>query len=184
MKDQSLATALRTVHRLFASSASDSSPFPPTLLYNEGWLLRLILDWFAAYELPDHWLDFARHARWYSEAYLPSAFAARRRRDPLAEASTHADAVIGHFEIGARAKGDLSLRPDATQLVVLEAKLFSRLSVGVKNVATFDQAARSVACIAETLRRARRHPASLKRLGFYVLAPHTELVKFASVMSP
>ena len=48
--------------------------------------------------------------------------------------------------------------PDARQFVLLEAKLFNRLSSGVKNAPFFDQAARSVACMAEVLRRADREP--------------------------
>jgi hypothetical protein len=175
MKDESLAVALRTIHNLLESSVSDSSHFPPTLLYNEGWLLRLILDWFARHELPGHPLDFAPGASWYSEARLPPAFAMRFRGDPLAESWTHADGVVGHFEIGSSAKSDLSIRPDATQFVVLEAKMFSGLSRGVTRAPAFDQAARTVACMAEALRRASRQPASLQRSGFYVLAPESQI---------
>ena len=31
------------ISRLTAMLNSDPLPFPPTLLYNEGWLLRLVL---------------------------------------------------------------------------------------------------------------------------------------------
>jgi hypothetical protein len=185
MKDESLAGALRTIHNLLESSVSDSSHFPPTILYNEGWLLRLVLDWFAEQAAPRHPLQFAPGASWYSEARLPPAFAMRYRGDPLAESWTHADGVVGHFEIGSKAKSDLSIRPDATQFLVLEAKLFSRLSRGVTRAPGFDQAARNVACIAEALRRAGRQPGALQRLGFYVVAPQAqiELGLFAAAMS-
>ena len=39
-------------------------------------------------------------ARWFSEAWLASAFLPRFRGDRLAESRTHADAVVGHFTIG------------------------------------------------------------------------------------
>ena len=114
-------------------------------------------------------------ARWYSEALLPSAFLARFQGDPLAESWTHADGVIGHFEIGMHSKTGLSLLPDAHYLVVLEAKLFSPLASGVTNAPTYDQAARTVACIAEILHRANRQPSEVSHLGFYVLAPQSQI---------
>ncbi len=113
--------------------------------------------------------------RWYSEALLPSAFLRQSRRDSRAESWTHADGVIGHFNIGNGAKGNLTLHPDANHFVVLEAKMFSKLSSGVKNAPHFDQAARSVACIAEILKRAKRHPDHFASLGFYVVAPASQI---------
>lgn len=149
--------------------------FPPTVLFNENWLLRLALDWFAAHPTEAHPLGFRDGARWFSEALLPSAFLARHKGDPLAESWTHADGAIGHFQIGAGAKGDLALLPDATQLTILEGKIFSRLSPGVKKAPYFDQAARNVACIAEVLCRAERPPGQVATLGFYVLAPQSQI---------
>ena len=40
-------------------SDGESKVFPPTLLYNEGWLLRLILDWFSTHEVKDHPISFS-----------------------------------------------------------------------------------------------------------------------------
>jgi hypothetical protein len=185
MADDNLAHALRGIHHLLETCAAEPSHFPPTMLYNEGWLLRLVLDWLAEHEVQGHPLRFAPGASWYSEALLPSAFIARHQGDRLAEAWTHADGVVGHFEIGSKAKSDLSIRPDATQFLVLEAKMFSGLSRGVTRAPAFDQAARTVACIAQALRRAGRQPAALQRLGFYVLAPQAqiELGLFTAAMS-
>ncbi|HEY9707784.1 MAG TPA: hypothetical protein V6D48_06225 [Oculatellaceae cyanobacterium] len=160
---------------LLESCAGKSAKFPPTLLYNEGWLLRLVLDWFSSHSVPNHVLAFSENAGWFSEALLPSPFLPRHKGDPLAETWTHADGVIGHFRIGDKRKADISLLPDATQFVVLEAKLMSGLSVGVKHALNFDQAARSVACIAEVLYRANRPAPSMKQLGFYVLAPKGQI---------
>jgi len=160
---------------MMESCTTDSPLFPPTLLYDEGWLLRLVIDWFSMNDVPNHPLSFPRNARWYSEALLPSAFLARCRGDRLAESWTHVDGAIGHFEVGKEGKADLSLLPDAEHFVVLEAKMFSRLASGVKNAKYFDQAARTVACVAKVLQRADRHPSSLSHLGFYVLAPQSQI---------
>lgn len=160
---------------MLESCTEDSCPFPPTALYNEGWLLRLVIDWFSMNDVQDHPLAFPRKARWYSEALLPSAFLAQRKGDRLAESRTHADGAIGHFEIGKVGKADLSLLPDAEHLVVLEGKMFGRLASGVTNAKYYDQAARTVACVAEVLRRADRRPMALSRLGFYVLAPQSQI---------
>ena len=149
--------------------------FPPTTLYNEGWLLRLVVDWFSSSGITEHPLSFPKDGHWFSEARLPSAFLPRFKGDPLAESHTNADGVIGHFTIGSTGKTDLALMPDATHFVVLEAKLYSGLSKGVKHAKYYDQAARSVACIAEVLSRADRKPISFSQLGFYVLAPSDQI---------
>ena len=176
---------LERVRAMLETCATDLPLFPPTTLYNEGWLLRLVLDWFSTHHVPNHPLTVPENAQWFSEAYLPSAFLAGHRGDPLAESRTHADGVTGHFIIGSAGKADLSLLPDATHFVVLEAKMFSNLSSGVKNASYFDQAARSVACIAEVLKRADRRPVDVAYLGFYVLAPHSQIAQgvFAEEMS-
>ena len=149
---------------LEACEAGDPS-FPPNVLFNEGWLLRIILDWFERHGGDRYPLSPLPGARWFSEAWLPSAFLPRYRGDRLAESRTHADGVLGHFTIGDPGTAGLNLLPDARQLVVIEGKLFNRLSAGVKNAPYYDQAARSVACIAEVLRRAGREPEAMDDLA-------------------
>lgn len=166
---------IQKLAELLESCSGDTPKFPPTLLYNEGWLLRLMLEWFWTHPIPATPFTCAANARWFSEALLPSAFLARHKGDHLAESWTHADGVVGHFQIGGQSKAGLSLLPTATQLVVLEAKLFSGLSAGVQHAKYFDQAARNVACIAEVLRRAQRCAADMAQLGFYVLAPQAQI---------
>ena len=172
------------IHAMLQSCTTQSPLFPPTVLYNEGWLLRLVLDWFSAHRVSNHPLSFYDGSRWFSEALLPSAFLARRKGDPLAESWTHADGVVGHFSIGKKGKAGLSLLQDATHFVVLEAKMFSRLSSGVKNASFFDQAARTVACTAEVFGRAKRSPLATSHLGFYVMAPQSQIKRgvFAQAM--
>jgi hypothetical protein len=154
------------------SKAKDSDRvFPATDLYNEGWMLRLVIDWFSRNPPVECDIRFLKGSRWYSEALLPSQFLARQRGDKLAESWTHADGVIGHFEIGKNADGDLTLNEGAIQLVVTEAKMFSKLSAGVTNAKYYNQAARNVACMAEIASRAGIAPASFEDIAFYVIAP-------------
>ena len=151
--------------------------FPPTDLYNEGWMLRLVLDWLSLNQGIDHELSFSAGDKWYSEALLPSAFLTRERGDPLAESWTHADGVIGNFVIGANSEGGLSLAPDASRILVTEAKMFSKLSAGVKNASYFNQAARNVACIAEVIKRSNIPLSQFSKIGFYVIAPESRITE-------
>jgi hypothetical protein len=160
---------------MLQSCDTDQGVLPPTEVYNEGWMLRLILDWFSRQPVSNHQLSFEKGARWYSEILLPSQFLPRFQTDPQAESYTHADGVIGHFSIGRSGKGDIDLRSDAKQFVVIEAKIFSRLSQGTKNFKNYDQAARTAACIAETLSIRQRQINDIPKLGFYVVAPETQL---------
>ena len=169
------AMPLDRITRMMGRCASERPLFPPTDLYNEGWMLRLLLDWFSAHPKAGHVLAISKKERWYSEALLPSAFLPRYRGDRYAEAWTHADGVIGDFSIGESGAGDLALHPDAGNLVVLEAKMFSRLSPGITHARYYNQAARTVACMAEVLRRANRPPSTLKRLSFFVIAPQQQI---------
>jgi hypothetical protein len=106
---------------------------------------------------------------------MSSQFLPRERRDPLAESYTHADGAIGEFEIGNSGEGDLKLCADARRFVVIEAKLSSPLSSGTKNAPDYDQAARNVACMAQVLSIAGRHPANMDVLGFFVVAPASQI---------
>ncbi|MGB6680951.1 MAG: hypothetical protein WBF08_06485 [Candidatus Bathyarchaeia archaeon] len=166
---------LKTFLNLLSNTDHDIPNFPRTILYNEGWLLRLLVDWFSKSGVTKHPLSFPKDGHWFSEARLPSAFLPRFKGDPVAESHTNADGVIGHITIGSKGKTDLELTPDATHFVVLEAKLYSGLSKGVTNAKYYDQAARNVACIAEVLSRADCKPTSFAQLGFYVLAPKDQI---------
>src|SRR5579859_7149803 len=102
---------------LLESLTTEQPHMPPTELYCEGWLLRIILDWYSTHQLSDDPLAFTESARWFSEALLPSAFRPRTRGDPLGESRSHADGVIGHFTIEGATKAGLELDPAATCFV-------------------------------------------------------------------
>jgi hypothetical protein len=168
-------SALDKINGMLRLANTQTRIFPATVFYNEGWLLRLVLDWFSQHAGNEHVLKFAPGARWFSEALLPSQFLARQRADRLAEGWTHADGVIGNVVIGDSALANTKLADGAVQFIVTEAKLFSPLSGRVTNAPDFDQAARNVACIAEVLFRAKQRPEGLSSLGFYVIAPSEQI---------
>jgi hypothetical protein len=160
------------------SSFDPSNPhFRPTELYNEGWLIKLVLH--QASTIPDETfpLGFLPGSTWFSEGLLPTAFKARHKGDTRSEARTNADGVIGHIRIGTKAKADLELEPHATQFTVVEAKVGSPLSKGTSNASYFDQAARNVACMAEVIAQAGVEPSRVDRLEFVVLAPQYSIEK-------
>ena len=160
------------VFRIMRSCETDQiSRFPPTEIFNEGWMLRLVLDAMEKLGIQKHPLRFLQTAKWYSEARLASPFRATSRADTLAEGFTHADGVVGHFDFHEATKAGLRLEPAGRQFVVIEAKMFSNLSAGTKNAPAYNQAARNVACMAAAMEQAGRQIDDFDSVGFFVLAP-------------
>lgn len=164
---------LKRVAEILARCGSDGSVLPPSQLYNEGWILRLVLDRFDRERTLSHQLSFLPDARWYSEALLRSRFLPQKRGDVRAESFTHADGIVGHFKILPGERGEAILLRPPRQFVVIEAKLGSSLSAGTRNASEYDQAARNVACMAYMLDGIDL--ATIERLGFYVIAPDRQI---------
>ena len=177
---------MNVISDLISSFDPDKPHFRPTEIYNESWLIKLVLHHASTIRDADHFLGFLPGSTWYSEGILPTAFKARFQGDPLSEARTNADGIIGHFRIGNKAKADLELIEDAKQFTVLEAKIDSPLAAGVTHANYFDQAARTVACMAEAIKSAGREPSKLDCLDFIVLAPQASIEKgiFSEEMDP
>ena len=107
---------------------TDAAVFPPTDLYNEGWMPRLVLS-FGAEGISCLPFSLLPGSRWFSEALLYSPFLARHHGDELAETRTHADGVVGHFRFTPETKIGLEIVADSKQFIIMEAKLMS-LQVG------------------------------------------------------
>jgi hypothetical protein len=167
---------------ILTTVVGETPQLPPTIIFNEGWMLRLTLDALSRVPALEHRLAFEPRSTWYSEALLPSAFRPRSQADALSESYTHADAGIGHINVAKTGNAYLKLAADATQFIITEAKMFSALSSGVKNAPFFDQAARNAACMAEVLHRAGASPEQFTRIGFYILAPQIAIE--AGVFNP
>jgi hypothetical protein len=165
------------ISKLISSFDPAQPNFRPTELYNESWLIKIVLNQASVIEDQDFILSFLPNSTWFSEGLLPTAFKERYQGDKLSESRTNADGVIGHIQIGQKGKADLDLDRKALQFTVVEAKIGAPLSKGTSNAKYFDQAARNVACMAEVMARAKVNPASLNRLDFVVLAPQYSIDK-------
>ncbi len=146
----------------------------PTAIYNEDWMLRLLLHYHSSgvkcFPFPSD-----EKAKWFSDVQLQTAFRARYRNDPLSENRTQVDGAYGHL-MNENGVG-LLLEEDASQFIVLEAKLFSSLSAGVSRSPEYDQVARTVACMAKTIEASSLSVSGVKDLGFYVVAPLDQILK-------
>ena len=171
---------------LITSFDPENPNFRPTELYNESWLVKLVIREASKISDSEFPIGFLPASDWFSEALLPSAFAARYQGDPLSESRTNADGVVGHITIGRQAKADLELDKDVAQFTVVEAKVGSPLSAGTSNAKYFDQAARNVACMAEVVARSGANQSNISRLDFVVLAPQSSIDKgtFSEEISP
>jgi hypothetical protein len=163
--------AINRVARLLGRCEGNDTVLPPTTLFNEGWMLRLVLDWAAQHPSAIPTFRFAPGSSWYSEALLPTRFRPRERKDTAGEGYTHADGVIGHFRLRAGGRGDIELLKGARQLTVIEAKMASGLSAGTKYAPGFNQAARNVACIANLVSSPPMTLDDLPELAFILIAP-------------
>ncbi len=173
--NEQLSTAVDGVAEILLRSTGNDPPFPPTELYSEGWMLRLVMDSHQQGNraLP---IPLSLDATWYSEARLASPFQPSQRGDPYGETQTHADGVIGSIVIRPGTTAGLSLSPHATQFVVIEAKMGSKLSAGTTRVPWYDQAARTVAAMAWTMWEADRTPDSFESLAFIVVGPQERIL--------
>jgi hypothetical protein len=153
---------------------TDAAVFPPTILYNEGWMLRLVLS-AGAEGISCIPFSFLLGSKWFSEAMLPSPFPPRSRPDQLAETWTHLDGVVGHFKFTENTRVGLELVRDSKQFVVIEAKMYAPLSRGTKNAKFYDQAARTVACMTAALERVHKSVSDFESIGYYVMAPEDRI---------
>lgn len=122
--------------------------FAETLVFNEGWLLRGILERWRKCELTTKFpfLPFPDNIKIYSEAQLRTPFKKRSQDDNQGEGHTHVDGIVGDFSINGTKSG-VVLNRDCRYLAVFEAKMYSGLSDRVKNVADYSQVSRTLACI-------------------------------------
>lgn len=169
---------------LLESLKNSKSKFRPTEIYNEGWLLRILLNEYSKKPDIESPLKFYPGADWYSEAMLPTRFKARNRDDKQAESRTNADGVIGHFNIGEKGKADLELKNDTKQFTVIEAKMKSPLTKGTKNASYYDQAARTVACMAEALSKKDLCGKDIDHISFLVIAPREKIISAKKERKP
>ena len=139
---------INSISEILSKCDSGQRNINPTLLYNEGWMIRLLVAESIKENITIKGLNFNNIATWYSEGLLSSPFLPRIKGDKLAEGFTHADMVLGDFTVEAELRGDIKLKDNANLFGVIEAKMGSKLSSGTKNAPNYNQASRNLACIA------------------------------------
>ena len=92
---------------------SNINNFPPTQIFNEGWLLRIFLE---CHHRGHASFPFERmkNSEWFSETQLPTPFKTRFRGDRQSEKRTHIDGAYGQFRIHSDTKSGFVLIQDAT----------------------------------------------------------------------
>jgi hypothetical protein len=120
----------------------------PTILYNEGWMVRLLVEYSIKENITIEEINFGSINNWTSEALISSPFV---NAPELREGYTHADIAIGDFSIDYEKRGELTISDNAKIFGVIEAKMKSNLSKGTSNFTEYNQASRNVTCIAKTL---------------------------------
>lgn len=119
----------------------------PTILYNEGWMIRLLVKHSIKENIIIEGIKFKGINNWTSEALISSPFIEAPK---LREGYTHVDIAIGDFEVDYEISGKLILNSPKL-FGVIEAKMKSNLNPGTSNFKKYNQASRNVACIAKNL---------------------------------
>jgi len=98
--------------KIFHNVYSEHPKYPPTDIFKEGWMLRILLETHVRESIC---LPVPKYtdADWFSEAQLHTPFRERYQGDTLFEKRTHCDGIIGHYQIQPNTKTGILLRPDA-----------------------------------------------------------------------
>lgn len=119
----------------------------PTIIYNEGWMIRLLVIESMHEKLKVKNIDFGIlvNKNWSSEALIASPFV---KAEKNREGYTHADIILGDFCVNYGKRGEVELKNDPKILGIIEAKMGSNLSQGTSNSeGNYNQASRGVCCL-------------------------------------
>ncbi len=160
--------------------------FSPKLLYNENYLLSLVMYWFLNND--DHIVNSdtdrkickafkcVENTRYYINATLETPFKVRNKgeKDPLAEPSANVSGVVGHFKVlYGKKKERVVLLKDANQFVVIETTMTTPLKKGIRCYKEYQQVARDISCMVQTLSHLEN--AFIDQIGLFVIAPQETL---------
>ena len=140
-----------------------------TELYNEGWMLRLVLFWFHKNPQCSYndKISMKQGVHWFSEGRLESPFEK--------EGYTRADGVYGNIEIGDKGDSDIKLAKNCKQFIVTEAKIFSKYSAGITKIENYNQAARNIACMYQIVENSDQSYHDIEEIAFYTLLPKSQI---------
>lgn len=162
---------ITTVEKIRALN-SLSEGINPTIIYNEGWMIRLLVHESMIEKLKIKDIDFGLLAskNWSSEALITSPFVETKENR---EGYTHADIILGDFSVNYNERGEVMLDDSPEILGIIEAKLGSNLSQGTSNAKdNYNQASRNVCCLSYVT---RKNP--MCELFFVVAAPNATINK-------
>jgi len=148
----------------------------PTIIYNEGWMIRLLVIESMIEKLNVGWIDFEllTTKKWTSEAQISSPFeGAELKKHDKYEKKTHADIILGDFDINyerEKKRTEIMIKPHPRVLGIIEAKMGSGLSTGIKNASKYNQASRSICCLANVT---KENPEC--EIFFAIVAPKTKI---------
>ena len=152
-------------------NANVNSNIKPTEIYNEGWMTRLLVYYSKQEEIELAGIDFNVVNNWTSEALLSSPFVGAQKAK---EGYTHADIALGDFNVdykqNGKGSGKIIVNEDAKIFGILEAKMGSPLSSFTTNAKDYNQASRTVACIAKNV-------TNECKTFFYVVLPESKVNK-------
>jgi hypothetical protein len=122
----------------------------PTIVYNEGWMVRLLVMQSIEEKIEVENINFGQFQNWTSEAQILSPFqGSELKKVKLNETRTHTDIIIGDFDIDFDNDAGVLINKQNAKIVgIIEAKMGSDLSQGVTNAKEYNQVSRSICCLA------------------------------------
>ena len=94
-------------------------------------------------------LDFGKTKNWTSESKISSPFeGAELKKKDKNETKTQTDIILGDFQINYGKSAEAKPETYPKNLGIIEAKMGSGLSTGIKNATEYNQASRSICCLA------------------------------------
>lgn len=161
------------MENIIAIINSIDSEFPninPTLIYNEGWMTRLLVRQSLKEKIKLKSLNFGEISNWTSEALISSPFI---KAKTYREGYTHADIALGDFNVNYENRGEIIIPDNAKIFGIIEAKMGSDLSKKTANTINYNQASRNLACIAS-----KTYNKKECSIFFSVVAPEVKLKEY------
>lgn len=165
------------------------TPVAKSEVYNETWLLRMVLacihDYKGDFVTGDakikkvlEKIQKAVCKHWISEGGLEPAFEQ--------EGTTWTDAILGNVKICNNNKRgvEVEIRDPSTGVIIIEAKMGSELSSGITNSSNYNQAARNIACLAKLLNKEKVSKKIISESAFVLFAPKSKLEEWKSKNAP
>jgi hypothetical protein len=148
----------------------------PTIIYNEGWIIRLLVEESIRAKIKVKNIDFSKMKNWTSEAKISSPFeGAELKSINKNETKTQTDIILGDFpnpKFGETGGSEVKAEKNAEILGIIEAKMGSSLSQGIKKAEKYNQASRSISCLAHATKESPKC-----EIFFAVVAPHIQIEK-------